>query len=49
VIGINTLRLNEKDTAGVGFALSASELIAVLREYYPDAVSDEASREQPRD
>ena len=49
VIGINTLRLNKKDTAGVGFALSASDLIAVLREYYPDAVSDEASREQPRD
>jgi S1-C subfamily serine protease len=39
VIGINTLRLNKKDTAGVGFALSASDLIAVLREYYPDAES----------
>lgn len=45
VIGINTLRLNKKDTAGVGFALSASNLIAVLREYYPDAVSDEPARE----
>jgi len=37
VIGINTLRLNKKDAAGVGFALSATDLIAVLREYYPDA------------
>ncbi len=39
VIGINTLKLNKKDTTGVGFALSASDLIAVLREYYPDAES----------
>ncbi len=37
VIGINTLRLNKKDAAGVGFALSATDLIEVLREYYPEA------------
>jgi S1-C subfamily serine protease len=37
VIGITTLRLNKRDVAGVGFALSASSLIEVLREYYPDA------------
>jgi hypothetical protein len=36
VIGINTLRLNRKDASGVGFALSATDLIAVLREYYPE-------------
>jgi S1-C subfamily serine protease len=47
VIGINTLRLNKKDTAGVGFALSASDLIALLREYYPEAISNPASKEQP--
>jgi S1-C subfamily serine protease len=41
VIGINTLRLNRKDAAGVGFALSATDLIEVLREYYPDAKAAE--------
>jgi hypothetical protein len=41
VIGINTLRLNKKDAAGVGFALSATDLIEVLREYYPDAKAAE--------
>jgi serine protease Do len=46
VIGINTLRLNKRDTAGVGFALSASDLIAVLRQYYPDAVPEEPSKER---
>jgi S1-C subfamily serine protease len=43
VIGITTLRLNKKDVAGVGFALSATSLIEVLREYYPEA---EAAGEQ---
>ena len=41
VIGINTLRLNKKDAAGVGFALSATDLIEVLREYYPEAKATE--------
>ncbi len=41
VIGINTLRLNKKDAAGVGFALSATDLIEVLREYYPEAKAAE--------
>jgi S1-C subfamily serine protease len=45
VIGINTLRLNKKDATGVGFALSASDLIAVLREYYPDEAPDAAAEE----
>ena len=35
VIGINTMKSSKM--TGVGFALSASDLIAVLREYYPDA------------
>ena len=45
VIGINTLRLNKKDATGVGFALSASDLIAVLREYYPDEAPDAGAEE----
>jgi len=45
VIGINTLRLNKKDASGVGFALSASDLIEVLRAYYPnnEAATEELS------
>jgi S1-C subfamily serine protease len=43
VIGINTMKSSKM--TGVGFALSASDLIAVLREYYPDAVPDAAAEE----
>jgi serine protease Do len=37
VVGINTLKLVKKNTSGIGFALSASDLLAVLRRFYPDA------------
>jgi hypothetical protein len=43
VIGINTMKSSKM--TGVGFALSASDLIAVLREYYPDAAPDAAAEE----
>jgi serine protease Do len=36
VIGINTLKLEKKNVSGLGFALSASDLLAVLLKYYPD-------------
>jgi S1-C subfamily serine protease len=35
VIGINTLKLEKKNVAGIGFALSASDLLAVLQRFYP--------------
>ena len=35
VIGINTLRLNKRNVSGIGFALSASDLLIVLEQFYP--------------
>src|SRR5262249_8268483 len=37
VVGISTLRLAKKNTNGIGFALSSSDLMTVLRRFYPDA------------
>jgi S1-C subfamily serine protease len=37
VVGINTLKLVKKNTNGIGFALSASDLMTVLRRFYPTA------------
>src|SRR5207302_94403 len=39
VIGINTLKLEKKNVSGIGFALSATDLLAVLLKYYPDPLS----------
>jgi serine protease Do len=36
VIGINTLKIVKKDTSGIGFALSSSNLIDVLHRFYPE-------------
>lgn len=38
VIGINTLKIVKKNVSGIGFALSASDLIEVLQRFYPSAV-----------
>jgi S1-C subfamily serine protease len=35
VIGINTLKLDRKSVSGIGFALSATDLLSVLLKYYP--------------
>jgi S1-C subfamily serine protease len=35
VVGVNTIKPSSKDVSGIGFALSASDLIQVLRRYYP--------------
>ena len=35
VVGINTVKIGQKGTSGIGFALSAVHLIDVLRRYYP--------------
>ena len=40
VIGLNTQKLVKKNVNGIGFALSASDLLAVLHRFYPAAVSD---------
>ena len=39
VIGINTQKLALKNVSGIGFALSASDLLKVLRRFYPAATS----------
>src|SRR5712664_996485 len=44
VIGINTLKLEKKNVSGIGFALSASDLLAVLLKYYPDPLSPSSKR-----
>jgi len=38
VIGINTQKLIKKDVTGIGFALSATNLIAVLQKFYPTSL-----------
>jgi S1-C subfamily serine protease len=39
VVGINTQKLIKKNVTGIGFALSASDLLAVLRRFYPGVSS----------
>lgn len=36
VIGINTLKLIKKNVTGIGFALSATDLLHVLQRFYPN-------------
>jgi PEGA domain/Trypsin len=36
VIGINTQKLIKKNVTGIGFALSATDLLEVLRRFYPN-------------
>jgi S1-C subfamily serine protease len=43
VVGINTVKIGQKGTSGIGFALSAVHLIAILHRYYP---SSEVSAEE---
>jgi serine protease Do len=38
VIGMNTQKLIKKNVTGIGFALSATDLLEVLRRFYPHAV-----------
>jgi len=40
VIGINTLKLERKSVSGIGFALSATDLLSVLRKFYPAPAPD---------
>jgi serine protease Do len=43
VIGISTEKLVKKGVSGIAFALSAGDLLAVLRRFYPSAVSAAAT------
>ena len=36
VIGLNTLKLIKKNVTGIGFALSSTDLLMVLRKFYPE-------------
>jgi hypothetical protein len=49
VIGIATSRPAAKDVTGIGFALSASDLIRILRDYYPDENKLAEGLSAPRD
>jgi S1-C subfamily serine protease len=40
VIGLNTQKLIKKNVTGIGFALSATDLLAVLHRFYPDKVEE---------
>ena len=36
VVGLNTLKITKKNVTGIGFALSATDLLTVLHRFYPD-------------
>jgi S1-C subfamily serine protease len=44
VIGINTQKLIKKNVTGIGFALSATDLLEVLNRFYPNVSSASSSR-----
>ncbi len=44
VIGINTQKLIKKNVTGIGFALSATDLLEVLHRFYPNVSSPSSSR-----
>ena len=43
VIGINTQKLVKKNVTGIGFALSATDLLEVLHRFYPNVASEATS------
>ena len=43
VIGINTQKIVKKNVTGIGFALSATDLLEVLRRFYPNISTANAS------
>lgn len=46
-IGINTQKLIGENVSGIGFALSASDLLAVLRKFYPEPKGNHLDLSQP--
>ena len=51
VVGLNTLKITRKNVTGIGFALSSTDLLTVLRRFYPDIPGPmvRASTEVPAD
>lgn len=45
VIGINTQKLIKKNVTGIGFALSASDLLEVLHRFYPNVSAVSSARD----
>jgi S1-C subfamily serine protease len=43
VVGLNTLKLIKKNTSGIAFALSASDLLEVLHRFYPATVPSQTA------
>jgi S1-C subfamily serine protease len=43
VVGLNTLKLIKKNTTGIAFALSASDLLDVLHRFYPVTASSQTT------
>lgn len=46
-VGINTQKLIGENVSGIGFALSASDLLEVLRKFYPDTRAKHLNLSQP--
>jgi S1-C subfamily serine protease len=49
VVGINTQKLIKKNVSGIGFALSASDLISILRQFYPEIQEPEPETQKKSD
>jgi S1-C subfamily serine protease len=47
VIGINTQKLVKKDVSGIGFALSATDVLEVLHRFYPSVAAAKQSTAPP--
>lgn len=48
VIGINTQKLVKKNVTGIGFALSATDLLEVLRRFYPNVAAQSLTGESAK-
>jgi len=50
-VGLNTLKITKKNTTGIGFALSSTDLLTVLHRFYPDVsgTTVRSSVESPAD
>jgi hypothetical protein len=48
VIGLNTQKLIKKNVTGIGFALSSSDLLDVLRRFYPQPSEPTPTQPQTR-
>lgn len=49
VVGVNTSKLVKKDVHGIGFALSSSDVLEVLRRFYPDVLASNTQETPQRE